>query len=93
MHTLICVTFSLPPGISGWLRLLLVALPGLFCLPLCIHMRNPFDSGFLENYILGLPLFCASRVLPITCFSKLLAFSDTGEVEYRNAQSVALNLL
>ena len=29
MHTLICVTFSLPPGVSGWLRLLLVALPGL----------------------------------------------------------------
>ena len=35
MHTLICVTFSLPPGVGGWLRLLLVALPGLFCLPLC----------------------------------------------------------
>ena len=35
MHTLICVTFSLPPGVRGWLRLLLVALPGLFCLPFC----------------------------------------------------------
>ena len=33
MHTLICVTFSLPPGVGGWLQLLLVALPGLFCLP------------------------------------------------------------
>ena len=33
MHTLIAVTFSLPPGVGGWLRLLLVALPGLFCLP------------------------------------------------------------
>ena len=33
MHTLICVT-SFPPGVGGWLRLLLVALPGLFCLPL-----------------------------------------------------------
>ena len=33
MHTLICVTFSLPPGVGGWLRLLLVALPGLYCLP------------------------------------------------------------
>ena len=31
MHTLICVTSSLPPGVRGWLRLLLVALPGLFC--------------------------------------------------------------
>ena len=29
---LICVTFSLPSGVGGWLRLLLVALPGLFCL-------------------------------------------------------------
>ena len=27
------VTFSLPPGVRGWLRLLLVAVPGLFCLP------------------------------------------------------------
>ena len=35
LHTLICVTFSLPPGVGGWLRLLLVALPELFCLPLC----------------------------------------------------------
>ena len=30
--TLICVTFSLPPGVRGWLRLLPVALPGLFYL-------------------------------------------------------------
>ena len=36
MHTLICVTVSLPAGISGWLRLLLVALPVLFCLPFCL---------------------------------------------------------
>ena len=27
--------FSLPPGVEGWLRLLLVALPGLFCLTSC----------------------------------------------------------
>ena len=33
MHTLICVTFSLPPGVWGWLRFMLVALAGLFCLP------------------------------------------------------------
>ena len=32
MHMLICVTFSLPSGVGDWLRLLLVALPGLFCL-------------------------------------------------------------
>ena len=35
-HKLTCVTFSLPPGVGGWLRLLLLALPGLFCLPLFI---------------------------------------------------------
>ena len=34
MHTLICVTFSLSLGFRGWLRLLLEALSGLFCLPL-----------------------------------------------------------
>ena len=34
MHTLICVAFSLPPGVRGGLRLLLVALPGLVCLPI-----------------------------------------------------------
>ena len=32
MHAIICVTCSLPPGVRGWLRLLLVSLPGLFCL-------------------------------------------------------------
>ena len=35
IHTLICATFSLPPGVRGWLRL--VALPRLFCLPFCVR--------------------------------------------------------
>ena len=39
MHTLICVTFSLPPGVRGWLRLLLVALPGFFCLPFFVIIK------------------------------------------------------
>ena len=43
MYTLICVTFSLPPGVRGWLRLLLVALPELFCLP--------FFQRLLRNFI------------------------------------------
>ena len=43
MHTLICVTFSLPPGVGGWLRLLLVALPGLFYLPFLPYMHQPID--------------------------------------------------
>ena len=38
MHTLICVTFSLPPGVGGWIRFQLVALPGLFCLPFCVSL-------------------------------------------------------
>ena len=33
MHTFICVSFSLPPGVRDWLRLVLGALPWLFCLP------------------------------------------------------------
>ena len=40
MHTLICETFSLPPGVGGWLRRLIVALVGLFCLPFCICLHN-----------------------------------------------------
>ena len=48
MHTLICVTFSLPPGVEGWLRLLLVALPGLFCLPFCY--RNIVWGSFLTDF-------------------------------------------
>ena len=42
MHTLICVTFSLPPGVRGWLRLLLVALPALFC---TFFFRGPAKQG------------------------------------------------
>ena len=37
---LICVTFSLPPSVGGWLRLLLAALPGLFCLPFWISLSD-----------------------------------------------------
>ena len=41
VRALVCVTFSLPPGVGGWLRLLLVALPGLVCLPFCSqHART-----------------------------------------------------
>ena len=35
-----CVNFSVPPGISDWLRLLLVALPGRFCLPFSCLILN-----------------------------------------------------
>ena len=52
MHTLICVTFSLPPGVGGWLRLLLVALAGLFCLPFFILMLM-YSIFSLYNAILN----------------------------------------
>ena len=45
MRMLICVTFSLPSGFGGWLRLLLVAVPGLFCLPFLTKCRaDMFES-------------------------------------------------
>ena len=40
MHTLICVTFSLPPGVGSSLQLLLVALPGLFYLHFFLPDRH-----------------------------------------------------
>ena len=46
MHTLICVTFSLPSGVLGWLRLLLVALPGLFCLPFFLYVAHDEQVNF-----------------------------------------------
>ena len=40
MQRLICVTFCLPPGVGSWLWLLLVALPGLFCLTFFSYYFN-----------------------------------------------------
>ena len=53
MYTLICVTFSLPPGVRGWLRLLLVALPVFFYLPFYLS-ANP-ENGFCrdEDHFIG----------------------------------------
>ena len=40
MHTLICVTFSLPPGVRGWLQLLLLSSwTFLFTFFLVLRMR------------------------------------------------------
>ena len=44
MHTSICVTVSLPPGVRGWLRFLLVALPGLFLFTCLLH-RTPVSAS------------------------------------------------
>ena len=52
MHTLICVTFSLPPGVRGWLRLLLVALPGLFCLPFFTDSAEKIIGVINNTYII-----------------------------------------
>ena len=51
MHTLICVTFSLPPGVGDWLRLLLVALPGLFYLPFC-NQNTLKPTGSPQNEVI-----------------------------------------
>ena len=43
--------FSLPPGVVGWLWLLLVALPGLFCLPLNdSQCQNDLYKPMLTSY-------------------------------------------
>ena len=53
MHTLVCVTFSLPPGVGDWQQLLLTALPGLFCLTFSSlpYLAYHFwcQSGAMEN--------------------------------------------
>ena len=38
---------SLPPGIRGWLRRLLVALPGPFCLPFFLEFSNYSLNPFI----------------------------------------------
>ena len=48
MHTLICFTFSLPPIVWSWLRLLLVALPGLFCLPFFLNVSMKKYDIFIK---------------------------------------------
>ena len=57
MHMLICVTFSLLLMSGGWLQLLLVALPGLFCLPFYEQM-----SGFFEPCVPRVASYFATLV-------------------------------
>ena len=47
MHTLICVTFSLPSGVRDWLRLLLVVRPGLSC----VHFSNTYGFELLMESV------------------------------------------
>ena len=58
-----CVTFSLPPGVSGWLRLLLVALPGLFYLPfvLLLLVGNIILTKLFPDFVIK----CAANILDI----------------------------
>ena len=51
MRTLICVTFSLPPGVGGWLWLLLEVLPELFGLSFCICLKNVENIQISINMI------------------------------------------
>ena len=52
--------FFFSPGVSGWLRLLLVALPGLFCLPSFIY----FGGNGL--YLIALHFFLGGMPYPIS---------------------------
>ena len=64
MHTLVCVTFSHPPGVGGWLWLLFVALSGLFYLPFLkmFIQQNVFVRNREPTFSLGvcksLSYFC-----------------------------------
>ena len=42
--------FSLPPGVGGWQRLLLVTLPGMFCLPFLYGVKGT-SLRWLESYL------------------------------------------
>ena len=53
MHTLNSVTFSLPPGVLGWLRLLLVALSGLFCLTFFSISLQVLENDYCLSSRLG----------------------------------------
>ena len=65
MYTLICVTFSLPSGVRGWLRLLLVALPGLFCLPFCTqHCASFLSVTKLAVYLSGASVSKLNPLVP-----------------------------
>ena len=57
MHTLICITFSLPPGVRGWLQILLVALPGLFCLPFLYILLLEEVMGWNKYHAVAKKLF------------------------------------
>ena len=43
--------FSLPLDVRGWLRLLLLALPGHFCLPFCIMVSA--RQSLSQNLVVG----------------------------------------
>ena len=74
MHTLICVTFSLLPGVRGCLRLLLVALPGIFYFPFC-------KCGCLDIFFTYSDYACTAVVLrEILCIALDTLDEHTGKL-------------
>ena len=73
-----CVTFSLPPGVGGWLRLLLVALPGLFCLP--FFHRSVIVDNMKEDCVLLEKLRKLQRVVHVLSALCILGFKKNGKV-------------
>ena len=49
-HVNLCMFLSLPPGVGCWLRLLLMALPGLFCLSFWYFCRTFIKHSILLLY-------------------------------------------
>ena len=50
-HVDLCI-FSLPPGVRGWQRLLLVALPGLFCLLFSMYLSRKYTHTVIPPQLL-----------------------------------------
>ena len=71
MHMLICVTFSLPPCVGGWLRFLLVALPGLFYL----LFFGSCTLAYVDSYFLRLCVFVYFHVESSIALLFVIVFS------------------
>ena len=77
MHTLICVTFPLSPGDRGCLRHLLVALPGLFCLPFRCYLalvRFTIHFSFAYNFMLSAVISFSCNEQVAVCFLYRVCF-------------------
>ena len=78
----LCHCFFFPPGIRDWLRLLLVALPGLFCLPFLYTKQVIF---LYTKIWVGFKIVKSSTIFPV--FNGLL----TAQVFRKHAYNITTN--